>query len=201
MTSPRRALLPAAAALVILITGCSSGDSASDSTAASSVSTADTASIAGFNDADVEFAQGMIARHEQAIEMAEIAADPNVGARTEVVDLAKRIRAAQEPEVAQMTTWLNAAGKPLTMDMSDGHDMSAMPGMMSSMQLDMLAAAKGADFDTMWIEMMIDHHEGAVLQAGDVIENGTNAELAALARQIIAVQEKELVELRALLTR
>ena len=103
----------------------------------------------------------MIAHHEQAIEMAEIALDPNTGASAEVVDLATRIQAAQDPEVELMTGWLTAAGESVTMDTSDGHDMSSMDGMMTADQMDAMAAMTGAEFDQMWLEMMIAHHEGA----------------------------------------
>lgn len=196
----RHITAPIAAALIVVLGACSSGDS-SDSSSEDTAAPTTTANggDSAATKADVEFAQGMIAHHEQAIEMSEIAADPNVGASAAVVDLARRIRAAQEPEVAQMTAWLTAAGEPLTMDMSGGHDMSAMPGMMDSMQMDMLASAKGAAFDVMWVEMMIEHHEGAVLQAEDLLAKGSSAELKALANEIIRVQEAEITELRELL--
>ena len=157
------------------------------------------ASAVELNDADIEFAQGMIAHHEQAIEMSEIALDPNRGASEAVTDLARRIQSAQEPEVEQMTAVLVAAGESITMDMSYGHDMSAMPGMMSADEMDELAAATGADFDRMWLEMMIAHHEGAFSQSEDVVADGSNAEVIALAQQIITAQQGEIDEMRALL--
>jgi uncharacterized protein (DUF305 family) len=159
----------------------------------------DDASSTELNDADVEFAQGMIAHHEQAVEMSEIALDPTVGAGTDVVDLATRIMAAQEPEIEQMTAWLTAAGESITMDMSDGHDMSEMEGMMSVEQMDALVAATGPEFDRMWLEMMIEHHEGAISQAETVIADGSNSDVRALADEIIAVQQTEIDEMRALL--
>jgi uncharacterized protein (DUF305 family) len=151
------------------------------------------------NEADVEFAQGMIAHHEQAIEMAEIALDPAVGASAEVVDLATRIQAAQDPEVALMTGWLDVAGESVTMDTSDGHDMSSMPGMMTADQMDEMAAMTGAEFDQMWLTMMIAHHEGAVSQSETVKADGSNAEVLLLADQIIAAQQAEISEMKALL--
>lgn len=151
------------------------------------------------SDADVEFAQGMIAHHEQAIEMAEIALDPNVGASADVVGLATRIKAAQDPEVEQMTAWLIASGESVAMDMSDGHDMSEMPGMMDAADMDALAEMRGAEFDTMWLEMMIAHHEGAIQQSQYLIDNGSDAELIALAKRIISAQQAEIDEMRVLL--
>lgn len=198
-----------ALALTATLAGCGSDDSSSvdttavaaavsDSTALIEAPTASTTTVT-MNDAEVEFAQGMIAHHEQAIEMAEIALDPNVGASPAVNDLATRIKGAQGPEVELMTGWLNAAGKPVAMDTSDGHDMSSMEGMMTAEQMDAMAAAKGAEFDTMWLEMMIAHHEGAISQSETVKANGSNADVLALADQIITAQQGEIAEMKALI--
>ena len=141
----------------------------------------------------------MIAHHEQAIEMAEIALDPNIGASPEVVDLATRIKGAQDPEVELMTGWLTAAGEPVAMDTSEGHDMSSMDGMMTAEQMDAMAAMTGAEFDQMWLEMMIAHHEGAISQSQTVKADGSNADVLALADQIITAQQAEITEMQALL--
>jgi uncharacterized protein (DUF305 family) len=159
----------------------------------------DTDASITLNAADTEFAQGMIAHHQQAVEMAEIALDPDAGASAEVTDLATRIQAAQEPEIEQMTAWLTAAGESTTMDMDEGHDMSSMDGMMSAEQMDALAVATGADFDQMWLEMMIAHHEGAVSQSETVKADGSNPDVLLLADQIIAAQQGEIAEMQALL--
>lgn len=181
--SPSAATAPAATA--------ATGTTAAGTTAAPDAST--------LNEADVEFAQGMIAHHEQAIEMAEIALDPNIGASPEVVDLATRIKGAQDPEVQLMSGWLTAAGEPVAMELSEGHDMSSMEGMMTAEQMDEMASMTGADFDTMWLEMMIAHHEGAVSQSQTVKANGSNPDVLALADQIITAQQGEISEMQALL--
>lgn len=202
MTLRRYAVPTIALALAATLAACGSDDeSSSDSTAPAAATDAPAGSTAtvALNDADVEFAQGMIVHHEQAIEMAEIALDPNVGASPEVTDLATRIKAAQDPEVTQMTEWLTAAGEPVAMDTSDGHDMSSMEGMMTAEQMDAMAAMMGAEFDQMWLEMMIAHHEGAIAQAETVKANGSNADVLALADQIIAAQQAEIAEMQALL--
>lgn len=195
----RRFTVPTLAfALVATLAACGSDDSPSADTAAEAPSTTP-AGNAALNDADVEFAQGMIAHHEQAVEMAEIALDPNRQAGAEVIDLATRIQAAQEPEIEQMTAWLTAAGESITMDMSEGHDMSSMEGMMTAEQMDALAVATGTEFDTMWLEMMIAHHEGAISQSQTVKANGSNPDVLTLADQIIAAQQGEIAEMQALL--
>jgi uncharacterized protein (DUF305 family) len=208
----RRLATPAIAlTLTAGLAACGSDDSPSADTAPAATAAGTTAAgtaAAGssaapdastLNEADVEFAQGMIAHHEQAIEMAEIALDPNIGASPEVVDLATRIQGAQDPEVQLMTGWLTAAGEPVTMELSEGHDMSSMEGMMTAEQMDEMASMTGADFDTMWLEMMIAHHEGAVSQSQTVKANGSNPDVLALADQIIAAQQGEISEMQALL--
>lgn len=154
---------------------------------------------AAFNAADVMFAQGMIPHHQQAIEMADMALDPAVGAGPDVLDLATRIKAGQDPEIAQMTTWLKDWGQPMAMDTSDGHTMDGMDGMLSPDEMKDLGALRGAEFDTAWMEGMIRHHEGAITMAEDVAAKGEQPEVKALAEQIVAAQRAEIDEMRALL--
>lgn len=189
--------------LVATLAACGSDSPSADTAstepaAAAGASDAIPAADAALNEADVKFAQGMIAHHEQAVEMSEIALDPNRQAGAEVIDLATRIQGAQEPEIEQMTAWLTAAGEPITMDMSEGHDMSSMEGMMTAEQMDALGVATGTEFDTMWLEMMIAHHEGAISQSETVKANGANPDVLTLADQIINAQQGEIAEMKAL---
>jgi uncharacterized protein (DUF305 family) len=196
----RRLTAPAVAlVLTATLAACGSDDSSSADTTPATVAPGGSTATVALNEADIEFAQGMIAHHEQAIEMAEIALDPNVGASPEVINLATRIKGAQDPEVELMTGWLTAAGEPVVMDTSDGHDMSSMDGMMTAEQMDTMAAMTGADFDQMWLEMMIAHHEGAISQSETVKAEGSNADVLALADQIISAQQGEITEMQALL--
>lgn len=198
MSKHRLTALSIAIILAIALAACSSDEgTAAETTTAGAITGTDDAPA--LNDADIEFAQGMIAHHEQAVEMAEIALDPNRSAGPEVIDLATRIQAAQEPEIEQMSGWLTAAGEPVAMDVSDGHDMSSMDGMMSADQMDALALASGGEFDVMWLEMMIAHHEGAISQSETVKANGSNTDVLALADQIITTQQAEITEMQSLL--
>lgn len=188
--------------IIIALTATIAACGSDDTTTSDSVAVTDASSETGevtLNEADIEFAQGMIAHHEQAIEMAEVALDPATGASVEVVDLATRIQAAQDPEVELMTGWLTAAGESVAMDTSDGHDMSSMDGMMTADQMDEMAAMTGADFDQMWLEMMIAHHEGAISQSETVKADGSNADVLLLADQIITAQQAEITEMQAVL--
>jgi uncharacterized protein (DUF305 family) len=192
----------AAPMIAITLVGTLAACGSDDTATTDSVAVTDASSATGevtLNAADIVFAQGMIAHHEQAIEMAEIALDPASGASAEVVDLATRIQGAQDPEVELMTGWLTAAGESVAMDTSEGHDMSEMEGMMTADQMDEMAAMTGADFDQIWLEMMIAHHEGAISQSETVKAGGSNADVLLLADQIITAQQAEITEMQALL--
>ena len=158
-------------------------------------STSEIDASADFNAADVAFAQGMIPHHEQAVEMAEAAESRAESA--EVKDLAERIAAAQGPEISQMRGWLE------DWDQGEGDgsmgDMGSMPGMMDDGDMGQMMDASGADFDEMFLEGMIRHHEGAVEMATDQLEDGKSSEALALATEIIAAQEAEIEEMQALL--
>ena len=188
-----RSIIVSAIAGIAVLSACGSDD------AGPSESTVSISPDAAFNSADVMFAQGMIPHHEQAIEMADIALDPTVGAGAEVLDLATRIKAAQDPEVVQMTNWLTEWGQPLAMDVSDGHTMAGMEGMLTADELDTLGELRGTAFDSAWMEGMIRHHEGAVVMADEVIVNGKSPDVKALAGEIITAQRAEIDEMRALL--
>jgi uncharacterized protein (DUF305 family) len=196
----RRLAVPAITiALAATLAACGSNDSSSSDAGKDTQAPDESNATVTLNAADIAFAQGMIAHHEQAIAMAEIALDPNVGAGPEVIDLATRIKGAQGPEVELMTGWLTAAGEPVVMDSTDGHDMSSMDGMMTAEQMDAMAAMTGAEFDQTWLEMMIAHHEGAITQSEAVKVNGSNVDVLALADRIIIAQQGEIAEMKALL--
>lgn len=181
----------AAASLVFSACG-SSGESTSTQDSAATPAASD------FNDADVMFAQMMMPHHEQAIEMADIALDPTVGASAEIVALATQIKAAQDPEIAQMTELLTSWGKSTMPD--DGMDHSSMmSGMLSADELDSLATMRGPDFDKAWAAAMIAHHEGAILMANDVLKDGSNTAILDLANAIVATQQTEIDQLKTLL--
>lgn len=155
---------------------------------------------AAFNDADVTFAQGMIPHHAQAIEMADIALDAKFGASQQVRDLATRIKSGQDPEIQLMTGWLTTWGQPMQANMGTGHDMASMDGMMSTAEMDTLGTMTAADFDKMWMEMMIRHHHGAIAMAQTVKAAGTNPDVLVLADQVITAQQAEITEMQALLS-
>jgi uncharacterized protein (DUF305 family) len=152
----------------------------------------------GFNDDDVMFAQMMIPHHEQAIEMADIALDPLVGASDAVKSLATRIKAAQDPEISKMKAFLTSGKERLTPDSSMDHS-DMMSGMLSAEDITKLSALRGAEFDREWMNGMIEHHEGAIEMAKDVLKDGKDSAVKALANLVATAQDSEILEMKKLL--
>ncbi|MFN2495106.1 MAG: DUF305 domain-containing protein [Pseudonocardiaceae bacterium] len=154
---------------------------------------------AGHNQADITFAQGMIPHHAQAIEMARMATTR--AESPQVQELAQRIEGAQGPEIVTMTGWLQQWGAevPSTTMSGQGGMGHGAGGMMSPDQMSQLGHASGAEFDQMFLQMMIQHHEGAIAMARTEIDNGENADAIALAEQIIRAQQAEIQEMQGLL--
>lgn len=178
------------------IAGCSSDGSDMGGMGQGSDSSASPAASADFNDADVTFVQGMIPHHQQAVEMAMLAETRAESA--EVKDLAARIKGAQDPEIEQMQGYLKDWGQDEASGMG-GDSMDMDHGMMSDADMTKLEDASGAEFDQMFLTMMIEHHEGAVEQAETEIADGKSAESKKLAEAIITAQKAEITTMEGLL--
>jgi uncharacterized protein (DUF305 family) len=189
-------------ALAATLAACG-GDPTDAAADPSAMQTAENGDV--FNGADVQFASDMIPHHAQAIEMVALTEGRTLD--PEVAAIAEEIRGAQEPELETMTTWLSDWGQDVPdpssdMDMGEmdmGDDMSSMPGMMSADEMTGLAEASDAEFRDMWIEMMIEHHTGAIEMARAEQDNGEFPDAIALAEEIESAQEAEIEELKALL--
>jgi len=144
-----------------------------------------------FGTVDIMFAQMMIPHHEQAIEMSTLAETHT--SNPEVLALAAQIKAAQAPEITQMTGWLDAAGVSGAM----GHSMGEM-GMLDDTQMKALAAANGAAFDTLYLEGMIQHHLGAIDMA-QMILSSANPEVKKLGENVMSTQRAEIDQMRKIL--
>jgi uncharacterized protein (DUF305 family) len=166
--------------------------------AGTSADTAQATPSLGFDDDDVMFAQMMIPHHEQAIELSDIALDPTVDASEDVRRLASAIKAAQDPEIDEMKAMLSEWGASIEMDPDMDHS-EMMDGMLTTDELAALSILRGATFDRAWMEAMIRHHEGAVSMARDVLSDGVNSEMRALASAIESAQTTEIVEMQTLL--
>lgn len=188
-TNRRLALVALALAGALSLAGC--GDTSTGS------NDADRSDAASHNGADVAFATGMIPHHQQALEMAEVAAERATDPK--VKDLANRIEKAQDPEIEQMSGWLREWGQPVPTPGGGHAGHSGMPGMMSDAEMGSLMKASGADFDRMFLEMMIRHHEGAIEMAKTEQTKGANAGAKRLAGSIATSQSAEIEEMRDLL--
>lgn len=175
--------------------GYALGSQGQDSTTSSTnVSTlASRASTSSHNAADVMFAQMMVPHHQQALTMAKMA--DSRATSPEVKQLAAAIEAAQQPEIDKMNGWLEAWDSS-SMGMSMDHGMT---GMMSESDMDKLANMAGSEFDRMWLEMMTEHHNGAIAMASNELKNGQNADALGLAAGIVVTQTAEVRQMDQLL--
>jgi uncharacterized protein (DUF305 family) len=148
---------------------------------------------------DVEFMQGMIMHHAQAVEMTAL-----IESHTQNKDLrllGARISHSQSEEMKFMKRWLEARGEPTSMPMPEmsGMDMSShqmlMPGMLTPKQMEALRKAKGAEFDRLFLTGMIQHHNGALIMVKDLFETagaGQDAELFNFATDVDSGQRAEI---------
>ena len=173
--------------------GSSSSASAAPSSSAAAPSVSSTPAAGPHNDADVMFASMMIPHHNQAIEMSDILLAKDA-TDSEVAALAQKIKAAQGPEVAQMTGWLVGWGE----DPSAGGMQHGDGGMMSQAEMDALRNATGDEATQLFLDGMIKHHTGAIAMAKTELEEGANPDAKKLAQAIIDTQEAEIAEMRRL---
>ena len=161
--------------LAALLAGCATSDKSNNS----------------FSADDQIFAAMMIPHHEQAIQMSELAllnsTDP------EILALASEIKAAQGPEIDQMKSWGSSK-----MGSHAGHMMDE--GMLTDDEMAQLKDASGAEFNRLFLEGMIKHHQGAIQMADMVIDSG-NEEAALLGKNIVESQSAEIERMRQLLSR
>jgi uncharacterized protein (DUF305 family) len=196
----RIAALFVAFAAALLLSACTpsteeaAGDGHTDHTHSSG---SDSAEHGPHNAADISFAQNMLPHHKQALELVDLARDNSTDPA--LLELAGAIAAAQGPEIGQMSEMLRTWGEnpDAAMDHS-GHDM-AMPGMVDTATMQRLESLRGAEFDTLWLQSMISHHEGAVEMARTELADGDNPEAKALAEHIVSTQEAEITQMKQML--
>jgi uncharacterized protein (DUF305 family) len=138
-----------------------------------------------YTSADVDFMTGMIAHHAQAIVMSRMA--PTHGASASVRTLAERIINSQQDEIATTQMWLRDRNKPVPDPNTSGMQMPMngsmggmqpmlMPGMLTEAQMKQLDAARGKDFDRLFLSFMIRHHQGAVKMVSDLFDTNGAAQ-------------------------
>lgn len=151
------------------------------------------ASGAGYTVADVRFMQDMIGHHAQAIVMAALA--PTHGASTNVLRLAEKIDISQRDEIAMMRDWLRQRNQPVP---DSVHLHAMMPGMLTPEELKRLDAARGAEFDRLFLSFMIRHHEGALMMVEKLFETAGAAQDPDLFRFVTDVDADQRDEIYAM---
>ena len=146
-------------------------------------------SDSGYSSQDIMFAEMMIPHHQQAIEMSDLALENSKN--PEVLALAQQIKNAQAPEIEEMKSWGAS---------SDAHMGHMMDGMLSEDEMADLKMATGPQFDGLFLEGMIKHHEGAIDMAEMVVDS-KRSDVAALAKAIIEAQRTEISTMKELLNR
>jgi uncharacterized protein (DUF305 family) len=152
-----------------------------------------------YTKADVEFMQGMIAHHAQAVVMSRLALARN--ANPQVLRLSKKIDQSQVPEIRIMQDWLER-NKQFAPDTSSWRHMM-MDGMLTPEQMKKLEEAKGVDFDRAYLEYMIQHHVGALKMVEDLFAKplaGQEVDVNVFANDVVTVQTAEIGIMQKLLT-
>jgi uncharacterized protein (DUF305 family) len=150
---------------------------------------------------DLLFLRHMIVHHQQALELAALV--PSRTTRDELVRFARQVERAQQAEIDQMEALLqSAAERGLSVPPHELHGAAAMPGLLSKAQMDAIAAAEGPQFDRLWLEGMIAHHEGALVMAREQqrreFEGGRRPfGIDVLVDEILVVQRAEIAKMRA----
>lgn len=157
--------------------------------------------------ADVEFMQGMIMHHSQAVEMTALI--PSHTENNDVRALGAKISSSQADEIRMMQRWLAARGQATSMEMPgmpgmdmQGNSMALMPGMLSAEQMEALRKARGTEFDKLFLSGMIQHHGGALVMVKDLFNSagaGQDAEIFDFATDVDNSQRAEIRIMQKLL--
>jgi len=139
------------------------------------------------------FAEMMIPHHQQAVDMSDLALKKSTNPK--ILDLAQRIKSAQSSEIIQMQSWLG--GKEANSMMSD-HSGHSMGGMLTEEEFSKLESSSGVTFDTLFLEGMIVHHEGAIDMA-QMIKDTTTQEVNEFGLNVVEVQSEEIREMKEIL--
>ena len=162
-----------------------------------------------YTEADVSFMSGMIHHHAQALVMSHWA--PTHGASAPVLRLASRIINAQQDEIVTMQRWLRDRQKPvqeatpggMTMMMDGVEHTMLMPGMLTETQMKQLDAARGPEFDRLFLTFMMQHHRGAVSMVKDLFATygaGQDETVFKFASDVNVDQTTEIARMEKLLT-
>ena len=148
------------------------------------------------NAADVTFAQKMIPHHQQALEMADMV--PSRTTNGKLIVMAKHIALDQQAQIETLQGLLQHWGEPAAADHMGHHGMG-MDGMVDAATMDRLPTVKGAEFDNLWLESMISHHQGAVAMGEPEVVQGKDPTAVKMAKIIVEWQRFEIGQMHAML--
>lgn len=204
ITRSPSALVAGTALVALVLAGCGSGATGTDTASGGGASTSAAPATsygppaAGPHIAqDVTFVKDMLPHHSQAVEMADMALRRDT--TPEVKALAQQIKGAQAPEISAMGGWLTGWGEQVPDAMGGMDGMGAGTGMMSADEMTSLDKANGTDFARMWLTDMTEHHTGAVEMARTETTSGQSADAKQLATGIVASQTAEIATMKKLL--
>jgi uncharacterized protein (DUF305 family) len=195
MTCPLAALAALTAAL--FLSSCSTSASDSHADHPQTDQPVITGQPAGYNADDVAFATNMIPHHEQAVDLSALVPDRSTNAA--LIALAQQISAAQQPEINVMKVFLVQWNENPDTNTGHGGHGGGMQGMVDAATMTKLESLDGAEFDKLWLESMISHHQGAIEMAKAEISNGENVDAKSLAQSIVTTQEAEIGQMKQML--
>ena len=213
--SPQKAASGLLAVLIVAACGTTTREAApgpvphtapGDSARASAAAVATPEGRPRYTQADVRFMQGMIGHHAQALEMTSLV--PPRTSSENIRLLAERIEVSQKDEIAMMRRWLEQRGEEVpSPNAHQGHHGAGsqhehMPGMLTPDELARLASATGAEFDRLFLELMIRHHEGALIMVKDLFASegaGQEVDVFRIASEVEADQNAEIARMRRML--
>lgn len=198
----RTTVLAGALAGTLILAGCADDTTSPNAASGNRTASDATSEQVEFNDADVAFVSGMIPHHQQAVEMADMILDAEP--RAEITTLAEQIRAEQQPEIDLLEGMLDDFG--VEADSSGGHgghggggDMPMHAGMMTEQQMEQFDQAQGVDAERMFLQMMIEHHRGAIEAADTELADGVHEPARDLGEAIKTSQAAEIEQMNQLL--
>ena len=191
MSRTSAALLPLVAMLLIACGGERQNTAATTTSSAPPATQTAASPTPAPSVVDLAFIDAMRKHHEAAVQMARLAAERATDPK--IRSMAAKMAEDQQNEIAQLTAWREQwfAGAPPT-------DTSKLPGA-SSMNMDMshMQSLTGHQFDMMFVDMMVPHHEGAITMSCDAHTRSTRDEIKKFARGVVRAQEKEISDLAA----
>ncbi|AGB20576.1 hypothetical protein Mycsm_00115 [Mycobacterium sp. JS623] len=186
-----------AVATALFLSSCSSPKSDGHTDHPKSDEPVITGQPAGYNADDVAFATNMIPHHQQAVDLSALVPDRTTNAALQ--QLATQISAAQQPEIQVMKVFLVQWNENPENNAGHAGHGNTMLGMVDEATMTKLKSLNGAEFDKLWLQSMIGHHQGAIEMAKAEIANGDNVDAKSVAKNIVTAQEAEIGQMKQML--